>query len=223
MPAGPANPRRLQTNALPSSGAVQRRPTGRSVDTKLLGIYLNDHLAGATAGTERATRLVRTARGSALGRAIEPVAAEIAQDRKALLDIMRDLGIPVRRYKVCAGWAGEKLGRLKPNGHLVRPSSLGTVLDLEAPRLGVEGARLHTLLEQALQQQERIKEWRVARPRKHWPPPQSAELLRSGTSQPTQRDHCGDVWPCVFETSPVCARWKVPYRSPSTGSPNAWR
>src|SRR5918911_885331 len=99
MPAGPGNPRRLQMNALPNSGVAQRRPTGRS--------------AGATAGTERATRLVRTARGSALGRAIEPVAAEIAQDRKALLDIMRDLGIPVRRYKVCAGWAGEKLGRLK--------------------------------------------------------------------------------------------------------------
>ncbi|MFF0794666.1 hypothetical protein [Streptomyces spiralis] len=168
-------------NALPSSGATQRRRTGRSADMKLLGIYLNDHLAGATAGTERATRLARTARGSALGRAIEPVAAEIAQDRTALLDIMRELGVPVRRYKVCAGWAGEKLGRLKLNGHLVRPSPLGTVLDLEALRLGVEGkaagwqtlhrlsatderldpARLDTLLERARQQQVRIEEWRV--------------------------------------------------------------
>jgi hypothetical protein len=168
-------------NALPCFGAVQRRPTRPGVDMKLLGIYLNDHLAGATAGTERATRLVRTARGSALGRAIEPVVAEIAQDRTALLDIMRDLGVPVRRYKVCAGWAGEKLGRLKPNGHLVRPSPLGTVLDLEALRLGIEGkgaawqtlrrlsatderldpARLDNLLERARQQQERVEEWRV--------------------------------------------------------------
>ncbi|MER6032209.1 hypothetical protein [Streptomyces sp. NPDC001851] len=168
-------------NDRPSSGATKRRPTGRSVDMKLLGVYLNDHLAGATAGTERVTRLVRTARGSALGRAIEPVAAEIAQDRTALLDIMRDLGVPVRRYKVYAGWAGEKLGRLKPNGHLVRPSPLGTLVDLEALRLGVEGkaagwqtlrrlsatdqrldpARLDTLLERARQQQARIEEWRV--------------------------------------------------------------
>lgn len=168
-------------NTLPNSGVAQRRPTGRSADTKLLGIYLNDHLAGATAGTARVTRLARTARGSALGRAIEPVAAEIVEDRKALLDIMRDLGIPVRRYKVCAGWAGERLGRLKPNGHLVRPSPLGTVVDLEALRLGVEGKaagwqtlrllsaiderldrpRLDTLLERARQQQERIEEWRV--------------------------------------------------------------
>ncbi|MET8767895.1 hypothetical protein [Streptomyces sp. NPDC004658] len=167
-------------NALPHSGATQR-PTGRGADMKLLGIYLNDHLAGATAGTERVTRLARTAGASALGRAIGPVAAEIAEDREALLDIMRDLGVPVRRYKVWAGWAGEKLGRLKPNGHLVSPSPLGTVLDLEALRLGIEGkaavwqallrlsatdgrldrSRLDTLLERARRQQERIEEWRV--------------------------------------------------------------
>ncbi|MFI0168065.1 hypothetical protein [Streptomyces sp. NPDC017095] len=168
-------------NTAPHPGVARRSPTGRSAGTRLLGIYLNDHLAGATAGTERAARLVRTARASALGRALAPVAAGIAQDREALLDIMRDLGVPVRRYKVCAGWAGEKLGRLKPNGHLVRPSPLGTVLDLEALRLGVEGkaagwqtlrrlgasderldrSRLDTLLERARQQQETIEEWRV--------------------------------------------------------------
>ncbi|MFE9906477.1 hypothetical protein [Streptomyces achromogenes] len=167
-------------NAPAYPGATRRRPT-RGAGTRLLGIYLNDHLAGATAGTDRAARLARTARGSALGRAIEPVAAEIAEDRSALLDIMRDLGVPVRRYKVCAGWAAEKLGRLKPNGHLVRPSPLGTVLDLEALRLGIEGktacwqilrrldatgerldpARLDTLLERARRQQETIEEWRV--------------------------------------------------------------
>ncbi|MEU3526781.1 hypothetical protein AB0E62_23420 [Streptomyces sp. NPDC038707] len=168
-------------NAFPDAGASPRRPTGRTAGPKPLGIYLNDHLAGATAGTGRAARLARTARGCALGRAIEPVAAEIAQDRTALLDIMRDLGVPVRRYKVCAGWAAERLGRLKPNGHLVRPAPLGTLLDLEALRLGVEGkaacwytlrrlaatdgrldpARLDTLLERARRQQERIEEWRV--------------------------------------------------------------
>ncbi|GGS12309.1 MULTISPECIES: hypothetical protein [Streptomyces] len=168
-------------NTLEHSGAGRRRPTGRGADVRLLGIYLNDHLAGATAGTDRAARLARTSRGSALGRAIEPVAAEIAEDRTALLDIMRDLGVPVRRYKVSAAWAAEKLGRLKPNGHLVRPSPLGTVLDLEALRLGIEGktacwqtlgrigaaderldlARLAALLERARRQQETIEEWRV--------------------------------------------------------------
>ncbi|MEW2155784.1 hypothetical protein AB0950_10895 [Streptomyces sp. NPDC007189] len=168
-------------NTLPNSGALRHRPTGEGVGMKLLGIYLNDHLAGATVGTERAAHLVRTARGSALGRALGPVAAEIAQDRAALIGIMRDLGVPLRGYKVCAGWAGEKAGRLKPNGRLVRRSPLGVVLDLEALRLGIEGkaagwqtlrrlsatddrldpARLDTLLERARRQQDTVEEWRV--------------------------------------------------------------
>ncbi|MFF7971596.1 hypothetical protein [Streptomyces sp. NPDC007905] len=168
-------------NAPPNSGAPQRRHTGQGVDLKLLGIYLNDHLAGATAGTERIAHLVRTSRGSALGRALEPVAAEITQDRTALVSIMRDLGVPVRRYKVCAGWAGEKAGRLKLNGRLVGRSPLGIMLDLEALRLGVEGkaalwqtlrrlavtderldpARLDSLLERARRQQDTVEEWRV--------------------------------------------------------------
>ncbi|POX63486.1 hypothetical protein C3492_09935 [Streptomyces sp. Ru62] len=168
-------------NTPPRSGALRHRPAGRGRDVKLLGIYLNDHLAVDTLGAERAARLARASRGSALGRALGPVAAEIAQDRTALLGIMRDLSVPVRHYKVCAGWAGEKMGRLKPNGRLVRPSPLGTVLDLEALRLAVEGkaavwqtlrrlsatdrrldrARIETLLQRARRQQDTIEEWRL--------------------------------------------------------------
>ncbi|MFE9358303.1 hypothetical protein ACFYPB_29905 [Streptomyces olivaceoviridis] len=149
-------------------------------DMKLLGIYLNDHLAGATAGTQRIGHLVRSTRGSALGRALRPVAAEISEDRAALLDIMRDLDVPVRRTKVCAGWAAEKVGRLKLNGRLVRRSPLSTVLELEAMRLAVEGkaagwltlrrlattderldpGRLDSLLERARRQQDTVEEWR---------------------------------------------------------------
>ncbi|MEU2355934.1 hypothetical protein [Streptomyces misionensis] len=168
-------------NAPSPSATSARRSGARGIDSRLLGIYLNDHLAGATAGTLRAGHLARTSRGSALGRAVGPVAMEIAQDRAALLGIMRDLGVPVRRYKVCAGWAGERLGRLKGNGRLIRRSPLTTVLELEALRLGVEGkaagwqtlrrlsavdqrldpARLDTLLERARRQQNTLEEWRI--------------------------------------------------------------
>ncbi|WP_433455186.1 hypothetical protein ACQPXS_44720 [Streptomyces sp. CA-142005] len=163
------------------SGASRPCPSAHRTEAKLLGIYLNDHLAGATVGAQRAAYLARTARGSALGRALGPVAAEIVQDRTTLLGIMRDLGIPVRRYKVCAGWAGEKLGRLKGNGRLIHRSPLSTVLELEALRLGVEGkaagwqtlrqlsatderldpALLDQLLERAGRQQETVEEWRI--------------------------------------------------------------
>ncbi|MGW3494642.1 hypothetical protein [Streptomyces sp. NPDC001020] len=169
-------------NTSPRAGTSSpRRPSARGAEQKLLGIYLNDHLAGATAGTQRAAHLARTARGSALGRAIAPVAAEIAQDRSELLGIMRDLDVPVRRHKVCVGWVGERLARLKGNGRLVRRSPLSTVLELEALRLGIEGkaagwqtlrrisatderldpAPLDRLLERARRQQDTVEEWRT--------------------------------------------------------------
>ncbi|MBL1109784.1 hypothetical protein JK361_35330 [Streptomyces sp. 5-8] len=168
-------------NTPPRSGAPRRRPPSHGADMRLLSIYLNDHLAGATAGTQRAGHLARVARGSALGRALGPVATEIAQDRMTLVGIMRDLGVPVHRHKVCAGWVAEKLARLKGNGRLVQRSPLSTVLELEALRLGVEGkaagwqtlrrltgenerldpALLDRLLERARKQQDTVEEWRI--------------------------------------------------------------
>lgn len=105
----------------------------------MLGIYLNDHLAGATAGTELAHRTARSRRDVKNGSTLRSLAAEIAQDRAALLDIMTALGIKVRRYKVGAAWIGEKAGRLKSNGHLFTRSPLSDLEELEMLRLGVEG------------------------------------------------------------------------------------
>ncbi|GAA4336194.1 hypothetical protein GCM10023086_69310 [Streptomyces venetus] len=110
-----------------------------ATDLALLGIYLNDHLAGATAGTARVRYLLRSCRGTALGDALAPIAAEIAEDRSSLLHIMRRLDVPVRRYKVYAGRAAEQVGRLKSNGSLVRRSPLSTLWELEALVLGVTG------------------------------------------------------------------------------------
>ncbi|MFE5819019.1 hypothetical protein [Streptomyces sp. NPDC056479] len=107
--------------------------------TSYLGIYLNDHLAGATAGTDRARHLARSDDGSPLVEVLGPVADEIAEDRVSLIRIMRLLGVPVRHYKVYAGRAAERVGRLKSNGHLVRRSPLSTLWELEGLRLGVEG------------------------------------------------------------------------------------
>ncbi|MDQ1013738.1 hypothetical protein [Streptomyces afghaniensis] len=115
---------------------AQRAP---AAGMSLLGVYLNDHLAGATAGTARIRHLLRSCRGTALAEALAPVAAEIAEDRASLLHIMRRLDVPVRRYKVYAGRAAEQVGRLKSNGSLVRRSPLSTLWELEALGLGVEG------------------------------------------------------------------------------------
>ncbi|MFF9376660.1 hypothetical protein ACF1BB_19225 [Streptomyces griseoluteus] len=125
----------MSTSDVPRAGT---RQAGR-LRLDLLGIYLNDHLAGSTVGTNRARYLARATRGTPTGEALEPVAREIAQDRRSLLDIMARLGVPARRYKVLAGRAAELAGRLKSNGRLVRRSPLTTVVELELLRLGVEG------------------------------------------------------------------------------------
>lgn len=114
-----------------------------------LGIYLNDHLAGATFGAAIAQRIAHQHRRSARASDLERIAQEIAQDRQTLLEIMDSLGVPTRRYKIWGGWAAERLGRLKPNGVLYRRSGLSSFIELETLRLGVEGKTLIwlTLLE----------------------------------------------------------------------------
>ena len=115
--------------------AVSTRRSGHSV----LGIYLNDHLAGATVGTELARRVAGSHHDREEGSVLQHFAVEIAQDRTSLLEIMAALGVPVRVYKVCAGWIGEKAGRLKLNGYLLGRSPLSSLEELEMLRLGVEG------------------------------------------------------------------------------------
>ena len=105
----------------------------------LLGIYLNDHLAGATAGLELAHRMAKTHTGPGSGSSLRSLAAEIAQDRAELLSIMDALGVPPRAYKICAAWIGEKAGRLKFNGRIRSRSPLSNLEELEMLRLGVEG------------------------------------------------------------------------------------
>lgn len=105
----------------------------------LLGIYLNDHLAGATGGVGLARRSAAAARSGQARDLLRHLAAEIAEDRAALMEIMAALGVPARRYKVWAGWVGEKAGRLKPNDHLLSRSPLSELEELEIMMLGVQG------------------------------------------------------------------------------------
>jgi hypothetical protein len=118
---------------------AQATGSTRQAAQGLLGIYLNDHLAGATGGVELARRVAAARREEEAGDALLRFAADVAADRAALLEIMTTLGVPVRAYKVCAGWIGEKAGRLKLNGRLLSRSPLSSLEELELMRLGVAG------------------------------------------------------------------------------------
>jgi hypothetical protein len=120
----------------------------------LLGIYLNDHLAGATAVRELARRAAASNRSSRYGPFLERFAEEAQEDREALLEIMRSLDLGADRLKVAGGWLAEKLGRLKLNGRLLGYSPLSRVLELETMALGARGKLGLWQVLHALQEEE---------------------------------------------------------------------
>jgi hypothetical protein len=109
------------------------------LDHKLLGIYLNDHLAGSTVGVELAKRASSENEGTDYGAPLARVAAEIEEDRQALQRLMAALEVKPDHPKVLAGWVAEKLGRLKPNGRILGYSPLSRLVELETLALGITG------------------------------------------------------------------------------------
>ena len=101
---------------------------------RLASIYLNDHLTAATAGVELARRTAGNHRHDELADETAELADEVEQDRVALRRLMHRLGLKVNRPMAALGVVGERLGRLKPNGFVVRRSPLSDVVELEGLR-----------------------------------------------------------------------------------------
>ncbi len=118
---------------------------------KLLSIYLNDHLAGSTAGVQLARRLLASNRDDpSFGEPLADVCAEVETDREALKETMERLGVSRGSVKPAAAWIGERLGRLKPNGQLAGYSPLSRVVELELLLIGISGKkRMWSVVEQA--------------------------------------------------------------------------
>jgi hypothetical protein len=109
---------------------------------KLLAIYLNDHLAGATLGVGLARRMQAANQGDPeFGPELAEICAEIERDRETLEAVMEKLGVARSRVKPLAAAVGERLGRLKLNGRLWGYSPLSRLDELELLQLGVAGKR----------------------------------------------------------------------------------
>jgi hypothetical protein len=117
---------------------------------RLLAIYLNDHLAGATLGVELARRLRSSNRGDAeMGEPLARICGEIEADRETLVRLMDRLGIDRDPVKPVLAKVAERLGRLKLNGQLRGYSPLSRVLELELLASGIGGKmQLWNALEQ---------------------------------------------------------------------------
>jgi hypothetical protein len=129
--------------------------------SKYLPIYLNDHLAGATAGHELAKRSLGHNRDTPFEPFLERLAEEIGEDRTALRAIMRALEIGEDPVKKIGAWALERVGRLKLNGSLLGYSPLSRQIEFEGLALGVTG-KLAMWRALQLVSDERLAEFDIA-------------------------------------------------------------
>jgi hypothetical protein len=106
-------------------------------DGRLLAIYLNDHLAGATLGVELTKRALKRNRGNELGAFLQGLLREIEEDKRSLERVIESLGIKKSVVKPPAAVVAERLGRLKLNGQVTGYSPLSRVLELEGLTMGV--------------------------------------------------------------------------------------
>jgi hypothetical protein len=150
--------------------------------SRLLPIYLNDHLAGATAGVELARRSLNENKGTEFEEFLRGLLSEIVEDRATLLQLMERLAVRRSRSKTAAAWAAEKVGRLKLNGQIKGYSPLSRLVELEGLATGIESKRslwlalaqirdrddrlraidLDALAERARSQRERLEPHRLA-------------------------------------------------------------
>lgn len=108
--------------------------------TKLLAVYLNDHLAGSAFGVELCRRLQASNSGeSELGEPLAELCEEIEADREMLARLMDQLGVRQSRIKPAAAWIMEKLGRFKLNGQLTGYSPLSRLVEIEGLAIGITG------------------------------------------------------------------------------------
>ena len=109
------------------------------MDRKLLGIYLNDHLAGSVVGTRLARRIAKHNEGNHYGSVASRLIQDIEQDKATLEGVMERLGVRKKRTRLAVAAVTETAGRLKPNGRLVGYSPLSRVIELEALTVGIAG------------------------------------------------------------------------------------
>jgi hypothetical protein len=107
--------------------------------SKLVPIYLNDHLAGSTAGHDLTARSAKSNEGTELGEFLSDLVGQIEADKAMLEDVMARLHVKHDQVKLTAGWLAEKAGRLKLNGRLLEYSPLSRVIELEGLITGVNG------------------------------------------------------------------------------------
>lgn len=106
-----------------------------------LAVHLRNHDAAAAGGVDFARRVARRHRDAAVGPELARIADDVREDHALLRQVMDAVSTRPGLVLPVAARVGERLGRLKPNGHLVIPSPVSDLLELEALRGAVTAKR----------------------------------------------------------------------------------
>ena len=106
---------------------------------KAMDVYLNDHLAGATLGSDLAEQIRNRHEGTPLGEVMSSIASQVEEDRQTLLELMERMGTSKNPVKQASGWLAEKASRVKFSGAVSGEPDHGAFMALESLTLGVEG------------------------------------------------------------------------------------
>jgi hypothetical protein len=104
-----------------------------------LAIYLNDHLAGATAALELLAHLEEAYADTTVGAALTQLHTEIEGDRQELEQLMERLDIAASVPRKLSGWLAEKLAYMKLQLDDNSNGSMRLFEGLEALALGIHG------------------------------------------------------------------------------------
>ncbi len=96
-----------------------------------LAILLRNHQAGGRAAVDLFTRAATAQKNRPYGAELDRLAREAREDLDFNEGVMRRVGVPSSRSQVAALRIGERLGRLKPNGHVLTRAPLSDVIELE--------------------------------------------------------------------------------------------
>ena len=103
-----------------------------------LKIYLDDHRAGATAGTNLARRVWRKNRSGPWGTELDEIHRLIKAEKQTLDSVRAAVGISGGLGKRALALLSAQAARLKPNGHFLGYSPLTRLVEVEALMSGVQ-------------------------------------------------------------------------------------
>ena len=126
---------------MPDADATRSAIDDPAADLRPLAVYLNDHLAGAVAGSRRLRRTADALQRTPVFPALDRIATEVAAEREELRVLLATLGVVQARPKQVATWLGERMSRVKAGRADVRRSPMAALLEVELLRSAVTGKR----------------------------------------------------------------------------------